>query len=60
MTLEITSWSISTKVWGRAGIQLATPGYAVRQASLARHVADCATWPGEGLLKENYKSTFLH
>ena len=46
MTVEIISWSISTKVWDRAGIELATPGSAVRHASVARHVTDCATWPG--------------
>ena len=47
MTVEITSWSISTKVWYRTGIELATPGSAVRHASVARHVTDCATWPNE-------------
>ena len=31
------------KVWDRAGIELATPGSAVRHASVARHVTDCAT-----------------
>ena len=36
MTVEIISWSISTKVWDRAGIELATPGSAVRHASVAR------------------------
>ena len=46
MTVEIISWSISTKVWDRAGIELATPGSAVRLASVARHVTDCATRPG--------------
>ena len=46
MTAEIISWSISTKVWDRAGIELATPGSAVRHASVARHVTDCATRPG--------------
>ena len=46
MTEEIISWSISTKVWDRAGIELATPGSAVRHASVARHVTDCATRPG--------------
>ena len=46
MTLEIISWSISTKVWDRAGIELATPGSAVRLASVARHVTDCATRVG--------------
>ena len=34
------------KVWDRAGIELATPGSAVRHASVARHVTDCATGPG--------------
>ena len=34
MTVEIISWSISTKVWDRAGIELATPGSAVRLASV--------------------------
>ena len=46
MTLEIISRSISTKVWDRAGIELATPGIAVRHASVARHVTNCATRPG--------------
>ena len=45
MTVEIISWSISTKVWDRAGIELATPGSAVSLASVARHVTDCATRP---------------
>ena len=47
MTVEIISWSISTKVWDGAGIELATPGYAVRHASVARQVTDCATRPGK-------------
>ena len=34
------------KVWDRVGIELASPGYAVRLASVARHVTDCATRPG--------------
>ena len=46
MTVEIISWSISTKEWDRTGIELATPGSAVRLASVARHVTDCATRPG--------------
>ena len=29
------------KVWDRAWIELATPGSAVRLASVARHVTDC-------------------
>ena len=46
MTVEIISWSISTKVWDRTGIELATPWSAVRHTSVARHVTDCATRPG--------------
>ena len=45
MTAEIISRSISMKVWNWAGIKLATPGSAVRQASVARHVTDCARRP---------------
>ena len=30
MAVEIISWPISPKVWDRAGIDLATPGSAVR------------------------------
>ena len=54
MTVEIISWSISTKVWYRAGIKLATPGSAVRHASVARHVTDCPTLPGvyQGLYRQ--------
>ena len=40
MTVEIISWSISTKVWDLAGIELPTPGSAVRHASVARHVTE--------------------
>ena len=47
MNIEIISRPISTKVWDRAGIELATPGSAVSHASVARHVTDCATWPVE-------------
>ena len=46
MTIEIISWSISTKVWDRAGIELGTPGSAVGLASVARHITDCATRRG--------------
>ena len=46
MTVEIISRSISTKVWDRTGIELATPGSAVNHASVARHVTNCATLPG--------------
>ena len=43
MTIEIISRSISKKVWDRAGIELATPGTAVR------HATNCATGPGSVL-----------
>ena len=46
MTIEIISWSIFTKVWERAGIQLGIPGSSVRCASVVRQVTDCATLPG--------------
>ena len=47
MTVDIISWSISTKVWDQARMKLVTPGSAVRLAySIARHVTDCATRPG--------------
>ena len=36
----------SPRKWDRAGIELATPGSAVRLTSVARHVTDCATRPG--------------
>ena len=29
------------------GRELATPGSAVRLASVARHITDCATWSGQ-------------
>ena len=54
MTVEIISRSISTKVWDRGGIELATPGIAVRHASVARHVTDCATRPGKKKYFEDY------
>ena len=31
------------KVWDRAGIELAALGSAVRLASVARHITNCAT-----------------
>ena len=37
---------VMAKVWDQARIELATPGPAVRLASVARHVIDCATRPG--------------
>ena len=57
MTIEINSWSISTKVWDLAGIELATPGSAVRLASVARHVNDCATRPGQLLTTQDTRHT---
>ena len=50
MTVEIISWSISTKVCYRTGIELATPGSAVRHASVARHVLSilAALWSSAG------------
>ena len=41
MTVEIISWSISTKVWDQAWIEHTTPWSAVRLISVARHVTDC-------------------
>ena len=46
MAVEIISWSISRKVWDRAGIELATPESAVRLTSVGRHVTDCAAQHG--------------
>ena len=43
MTVDFISKSISTKVLDQAGIKFPTPGSAVRLASVARHVTDCAT-----------------
>ena len=40
MIVEIISWSISTNVWDRAGIKLATTGSAAGLAT------DCITGPG--------------
>ena len=34
------------KVWDQAEIELMTPGSAVRPVSAARHITNCATWPG--------------
>ena len=38
------------KVWVWKGIELATPGSAVRLTSVARHVTDCATQHGHNSL----------
>ena len=37
MTVAIISLSISKKLWDRAGIELATPGTALRHASVFKH-----------------------
>ena len=44
MAVDIISRSISTKVWGQAGIELTTPGSAIRHVSAVRQVTDCAMW----------------
>ena len=53
MALEIISWSISTKVWGQAGIKLATPGSAVELAT------DCATGPVLYTIMNLWKNKFI-
>ena len=58
MTVEIISWSISTKVWDRAGIELTTPGSAVSFASVTRHVTACATRPSKHMCKLTNKKIF--
>ena len=59
MILEIISRSISTKVWDRTGIELATPGSAIRHASVARHVTDCATRPFVSAFANTILSYFI-
>ena len=54
MIVEIISGSASTKIWDQAGIELATPGSAVRLASVARHVNDCAMRPGQYVKIEKF------
>ena len=49
MTVEIT-----TIVWDRNGIELTTPDSAVRHASVARHVTDCATRHGANYVIQTY------
>ena len=51
MTIEIISRPISMKVWDWARIELATPGSAVRLASVARHITDCAMRPGQQIFR---------
>ena len=38
------------KVRDQAGIELGTPGSAVRLASVARHITDCTTQPGKNII----------
>ena len=46
MAIEINiPRSISLKVWDRAGIELTTPGSAVRHISATRQFNDCAVSP---------------
>ena len=59
MTVEIISWSISTRVWDRARIELATPGSAVRNASVARHVTDCPMQPVFGYSETSVMSDLI-
>ena len=59
MTIEIISWSISTKVWDRVWIELATPGSAVRLASVARQGTHCAMRPGYIPCSDALKNLFF-
>ena len=59
MTLEIISGSISKKVWYRAGIELMTPGSAVRLASVARHVTHCTTRPGNNGIMQYHEISMM-
>ena len=62
MTVEIISWSISTKVWNRAGIKPVTFGSTIKLASVARHVTDYnmyATQPGFCLLINFFSVIYL-
>ena len=54
MAVEIISWSIFTKVWDWAEMELATPGSAVRHLSAVRHVTDCVKQPGMETFECNY------
>ena len=55
MTALIISWSISIKVWDRAGIELATPESAVRHVSAASHITHFATRPGMLVNMNNFR-----
>ena len=45
------------RVWDQAGIELATPGSAVRQVSAVRHVTNCATRPGVTVMRYHALTT---
>ena len=49
---------IFTKVWDRAGIELATPVFEVRHLSVARHDTNCITL--HGCLKGVLSSVLTH
>ena len=48
------------KVWDQAEIELGTPGSAVRLASVARHVNDCATRPGNFSVGKIFREAHLY
>ena len=59
MTVEIISWSISTKVWYQAKIKLMSPGSAVRHPSVVRHITDWATRPSTSYMGKGERKDFL-
>ena len=59
MTVEIISWSISTKVWYWARDQTRDPGSAFRHVSAVRHVTDCATWLGIYVLVKKWENKLI-
>ena len=59
MTIEIISWSISMKIWDWVGIELLTPGSAVRQVSAARHFTYCVMQPVDKILFVSFTLSLL-
>ena len=57
MTVEIISWSISTKVWEQVEIEIATPGSAVRHTSVARHVTRSGV---NDFSRQHFQMHFFH
>ena len=55
-------WLVTeTKLWDKAGTELATPGSAVRLASVARHVTDQGSIKMDHVITEScYKGTILY